>query len=136
MKPPDDKPPAPPPPPPPPDPRALARRAARLTEEELLRECELEFFIASGPGGQPRNKNESAVRIRHLPTGVVASATERRSQWQNRGEALRRLREILTEMGRPPKIRKKTRVPASAKRKRLEGKKRVSEKKKSRSGWE
>lgn len=76
------------------------------------------------------------MRLKHLPTGVVASATERRSQWQNRIEALERLRALLTEMGKVERVRRKTRVPASAKRRRLEEKKRIAQKKKDRKGWD
>ena len=67
----------------------------RLSDQALLAQCELDRFRASGPGGQKRNKTESAVRLRHLPTGLVASATESRSQHENRARALRRLRERL-----------------------------------------
>ncbi len=68
---------------------------ATLTEDELLRDCELRFQRRSGPGGQHRNKVETAVRLRHRPTGVEAEASERRSQADNRRVALRRLRERL-----------------------------------------
>ena len=43
-----------------------------LTDEELMRRCEMSTFKASGPGGQHRNKRESAVRLKHLPTGLIA----------------------------------------------------------------
>jgi hypothetical protein len=49
-------------------------------------------FRASGPGGQKRNKTDSAVRLRHRPTGLEATAVEERSQHLNRARALRRLR--------------------------------------------
>ena len=41
------------------------------SDEDLLRECEVKTFRSSGPGGQHVNKTESAVRLRHLPSGVV-----------------------------------------------------------------
>lgn len=65
---------------------------AFLDGELLLRECRVERLRRSGPGGQNRNKVETAVRLHHLPTGVVAEADERRSQAVNSSEALRRLR--------------------------------------------
>jgi hypothetical protein len=73
-----------------------------LSNEGLVRECVVETMRASGPGGQHRNKTESGVRVRHVPTGVVAQAFERRSQHENRAVALRRLREqIALEWRRP-----------------------------------
>src|SRR5688572_26016496 len=51
-----------------------------------------ETLRASGPGGQHVNKTESAVRARHLPSGITVMASERRSQYQNKAEALERLK--------------------------------------------
>ncbi len=65
---------------------------ARLPIEVFLRECRATFSRASGPGGQHRNKVETAVEVTHLPTGITASATERRTQQQNRSVAVQRLR--------------------------------------------
>jgi ribosome-associated protein len=121
---------------PPPALRALARRAVALPAEALLAECDEEFFIASGPGGQHRNKTESGVRLLHRPTGVLVTATERRSQSQNRGEALERLRERLAAMGHEPKIRRATRPTRGSKLRRLDAKKHRSEVKKGRRGGE
>ncbi len=60
--------------------------------ELLLRECECRRTKRSGPGGQHRNKVETAFIIEHLPTGVIAEANERRSLEQNRQMAIGRLR--------------------------------------------
>jgi hypothetical protein len=65
---------------------------ATLPEEKLLKQCDLEFGRTAGPGGQHRNKVETAVSIKHRPTGVIGQATERRKQYENRCRALRRLR--------------------------------------------
>jgi len=63
-----------------------------LADDVLLAQCEVDRFRASGPGGQKRNKTDSAVRLRHRPTGLVGEANESRSQHENRARALRRLR--------------------------------------------
>lgn len=64
----------------------------QLTEAQLLAECDILFQRRSGPGGQHRNKVETAVRLRHRPTGVEAQACERRQQAENRAVAVERLR--------------------------------------------
>ncbi|XP_024042977.1 uncharacterized protein LOC112099747, partial [Citrus clementina] len=66
-----------------------------LTDDELFRECEMDAYKSSGPGGQHRNKRESAVRLKHVPTGVIAQAAEDRSQHKNHALALSRLRTLL-----------------------------------------
>lgn len=73
-----------------------------LTDDELVRQCEVDTYRASGPGGQKRNKTESAVRLRHVPTGLSVTAVESRSQHENRARAVRRLRDkIAFEVRRP-----------------------------------
>jgi protein subunit release factor B len=116
--------------------RAAARRALALPDAALLAECEETFFTAGGPGGQHRNKTESGVRLVHRPTGTAVTATERRSQAQNRGAALWRLRERLEVLGRRPKPRRPTRPTRGSKERRLSEKKRHGERKASRRGWE
>lgn len=113
--------------------RQAALDALKLDDEALLKACEVEYFIASGPGGQHRNTTASGVRLTHPPTELSVSATERRSQVQNKGVALDRLREGLKALTFVPKVRRATKPSAGAKRRRLEGKKRTSEKKASRS---
>jgi hypothetical protein len=51
----------------------------------------VDTYRASGPGGQKRNKTSSAVRLRHLPTGLLVIAEESRSQHENKAMALKRL---------------------------------------------
>lgn len=60
--------------------------------DRLLEDCDIRRTRASGPGGQHRNKVETAIEITHRPTGVSALAYERRSQEQNRKVAVFRLR--------------------------------------------
>ena len=86
---------SPPPSSPPPPPRPPRATWSHLTEEQLLSQCEVDTYRASGPGGQKRNKTSSAVRLRHWPTGLLVIAEESRSQHQNKAVALRRLRQGL-----------------------------------------
>lgn len=73
-----------------------------LIEEELLKDCTLRSDRRSGPGGQHRNKVETAVIIVHRPTGTQAEANQRRSQADNRREAIARLRLSLATRVRLP----------------------------------
>ncbi|KAG6401646.1 hypothetical protein SASPL_138510 [Salvia splendens] len=65
-----------------------------MTDEKLMSQCEMDTFKVSGPGGQHRNKRESAVRLKHLPTGITAQASEDGSQHKNRVAALSHLRKL------------------------------------------
>ena len=70
--------------------------------EKLLAECQTRRLRRGGPGGQHRNKVETAWWICHLPTGISAEANERRSQAENRQEAVFRLRMNLALQFRRP----------------------------------
>lgn len=63
-----------------------------LTDAQLLAQCDVDTYRASGPGGQKRNKTSSAVRLRHGPSGLIVIAEESRSQHENKAKALQRLR--------------------------------------------
>ena len=76
---------------------------ACLSDDALMAQCEMRRLRRSGPGGQHRNKVETAVQLVHLPSGTVAEANERRSQAVNRGVALFRLRVNLAMAVRGPK---------------------------------
>src|SRR5437870_6982917 len=73
------------------------RRAdwAALSDSQLLAQCAVDTYRASGPGGQKRNKTSSAVRLRHLASGLLVIAEESRSQHENKARALRRLRQAF-----------------------------------------
>ena len=100
--------------------------------ESLERDCELEFFVAGGPGGQHRNKVETGVRLTHRPSGVTVTATERRSQSANREAAYERMAEKLEAMQRVQKKRVATKPSTGAKVSRLESKRKLSERKQNR----
>lgn len=92
------------------------------SDDELLRECEVDTFRSSGPGGQHVNKTESAVRLTHLPTGVVVTSRESRSQHQNKALCLQKLRKKIEKLNHRPAKRVPTRVSRAAKNRTLEEK--------------
>ncbi len=75
-----------------------------LSDDMLLRQCEVDTYRASGPGGQKRNKTSSAVRIRHLASQLLVIAEESRSQHENKAKALRRLRKAFYLKLREPLV--------------------------------
>lgn len=101
--------------------------------EALERDCEVEFFIASGPGGQHRNKVETGVRLLHRPSGMVVTATERRSQHANREMAFERMAARLEEEQKVVIPRKRTRPTVASRKRRLEEKRHVGQIKRRRS---
>src|SRR6185369_3981792 len=92
------------------------------SDEELLRECEVDTFRSSGPGGQHVNKTESAVRLRHSPSGVVVTSQQERSQHRNKAICLRKLRQKIERLNYRPATRVPTRISRSAKNRTLEEK--------------
>lgn len=103
-----------------------------VDRDSLERDCEMEFFVAGGPGGQHRNKVETGVRLTHRVSGIVVSATERRSQSANREAAFERMAEKLTALQIKRKPRRATKPTAAAKRQRVESKRHRSEIKRTR----
>jgi peptide chain release factor len=100
----------------------------KLKEGELKIEC----YRSSGPGGQRKNKKETAVRLTHMPTGISAVATESRSQAQNKRIALHRLQERLVLLRKKRRKRIRTSVPVGIREKMLEHKRLQSKKKEGR----
>jgi hypothetical protein len=72
------------------------------SDDALIAQCEVDRYRASGPGGQHRNKTESAVRLRHKLTGVTAIGEDSRSQAENKVHAVRRLRAAIALDVREP----------------------------------
>ena len=94
------------------------------TDPDILKhQVIVETYRSRGPGGQRKNKTETAVRLTHLPSGIRVTATEYRSQAQNRELAFERLRERLVRLNQPRKRRIPIRVPAGAIEKRIGEKK-------------
>jgi hypothetical protein len=82
---------------------AIRRQAWLIADDQvLLRDCEVDTYRSHGPGGQKRNKTDSAVRVRHLPTGLIVIAPESRSQHENRARGLRRIRFTIALHARSP----------------------------------
>jgi protein subunit release factor B len=100
------------------------------SDEELLSECLVTAFRASGSGGQHVNVTDSAVRLKHLPSGLVVTSQKERSQHLNKKECLLKLRKLVAKLNyrRPKRIA--TRVPKAVKAKDREKKDKHSEKKK------
>lgn len=103
------------------------------SDADLLRECEVETFRSSGPGGQHVNKTESAVRLRHVPSGIVVTSQQERSQHRNKALCLQRLRNKVARLNYRPATRIPTQVSRSAKNRTLEEKARRSQIKRLRS---
>lgn len=92
----------------------------------------IEYYRSRGPGGQRKNKKETAVRLKHLPSGLTVTATESRYQAVNKRRAFQRLQEKLKQLNKPVKMRIPHVVPPGEVLKRMEEKKRLSQKKKGR----
>ena len=102
------------------------------TDDELLAECDVETFRASGKGGQHVNTTESAVRLRHRPTGLVAASQQERSQHRNKETALETLRRKIERLNYRPPARIPTRRTKASKERTLRAKAERAEKKRQR----
>ena len=90
--------------------------------KKLLQDCDVETFRGPGPGGQHRNKTESAVRMTHRPSGIVRIARDDRSQLRNRQIALERIWRALEARRRKRKPRVPTKPTKAATESRLASK--------------
>jgi protein subunit release factor A len=85
-------------------------------------QIEITTFRSGGPGGQHKNVTESAVRVKHLPTGIVVVATASRSQHRNKEAALEELACRLAARARKRKPRVVTKPSAASRKRRIESK--------------
>lgn len=90
-----------------------------LDLKSLKKELIVEAFRSRGPGGQRKNKKDTAIRLKHIPTGITVIASESRSQTQNLKIAMERLRERLRNLHQPTKKRLPTTIPLSAIERRI-----------------
>ena len=94
-----------------------------VDRETLELEIRLDTYRASGPGGQHVNKTNSAIRLTHLPSGVVVIAQDSPSQFRNKETAFERLIARLTKLNHVPKQRLATKPTRASKERRIEAKK-------------
>lgn len=94
---------------------AVLPEAEQVDIELDLSDCEIQTFKASGAGGQHVQKNDTAVRVRHKPTGIVVNCQNERSQHQNKEQALRILRSKLLDL----ELERRQREEAEARREQV-----------------
>jgi protein subunit release factor B len=108
----------------------------RTDLRSLERKTRVYFYRSRGPGGQRKNKKETAVRLYHEPSGVTVTASELRYQSKNKERAFKRLQAKLNELNRKKRPRIPTRLPRALKEKILKAKKLRSAQKKLRKSVE
>jgi len=103
-----------------------------IDRDKIRRETTEEFIRVGGPGGQHRDRNETGVRLRHVPTGIVVVAVESRSRERNRKTAWGRLFERIAARFARRKKRIATKPSGASREARLAEKRRLSRRKEER----
>lgn len=104
-----------------------------ISDEKLLEECEIQSYRSQGSGGQHVNTTDSAVRLKHIPTGITVTARKERSQYLNKQTCIQKLRAKVALLNTKKEPRIPTKKPRRAKEKVLQEKKAHSAKKRMRS---
>lgn len=95
-------------------------------DRALLQECTISTYRARGAGGQHVNVTDSAVRLTHIPTGIVVTCQKERSQYLNKQECLSKLRKRAEQLNYKKPKRIPTRISRSMKLKNKASKQRKS----------
>ena len=98
-------------------------------DDALLEECTISAYRASGAGGQHVNVTDSAVRLKHLPTGLVVTCQQERSQYLNKRGCIKKLRNIVDRLNYVKPKRVATAMSKTTKSKNLDKKSKHSHKK-------
>ena len=97
-------------------------RMAAASLDDLAKDCTVDVFHGHGPGGQGVNTADSAVRMTHVPTGIVVVSRESRSQYRNRRLCLQKIRDELRRRAVRPAPRHATKPTKASVRRRLDAK--------------
>ena len=106
------------------------------SDQKLLDECEVQSYRSSGSGGQHVNTTDSAIRLKHIPSGITVTCSQERSQYLNKMICLQKLRAKIAHLNEKPLPRVATKKPRRAKEKVLKEKKQLSLKKKLRTKFQ
>lgn len=97
-------------------------RMAAASLDALAADCVAEAFHGSGPGGQGVNTADSAVRMTHVPTGIVVVSRESRSQYRNRQICLHKIKDELRRRSQRPTVRHATKPSKASQARRIHNK--------------